>query len=599
MIAPIILLALSFAPAQTGASQQTASSQQASRSYRISGAIVDSITGTPVRRADVTISATSGDGEDETIRTTDGTFSFDGVQPNRKYRLFAAAPGYISEGYDQHQGFYSAIAVGDAFDSEHIVFRLRPQAVIYGTVTDEHGEPVRHAGVMLVSFARGGRTPSVDQVQQTNDLGEYRISRLSPGNYIVMVQASPWYAQSGFKFVPQVQVSEASVSTNDSGSVSTNDNASVSLNEGSSLSVVEGPITPRLDPALDVVYPTTFYPSVTDAHDAEEIQIAAGEKREADIALAPVPAAHIRVTNVPVANNSATGNNSVFVSFQVQQSIFGVPVTGGSVASAYIGPGEYEISGVPAGNATLTINQFGTEHRTTETLQANFSAATIDASTAVSAANISGQVIFAGDPPPSIQGSVFLSNGQRTSYSARLRKDGTFSFDSSQLLVPGTYHVGISLNNGRGENYVQHVSATGANVTGRDIIIESGATVQFTVTVGKGLGQISGVAQLDGKPASGAMVLLIPESGQDIEDDYREDQSDTDGSFTLGRIIPGKYLLMAIQDGWDLGWRDPQVLAPFREKAQHIEVGPGQEQKVTLVALSASSRPAPQSQPTH
>jgi hypothetical protein len=51
------------------------------------------------------------------------------------------------------------------------------------------------------------------------------------------------------------------------------------------------------------------------------------------------------------------------------------------------------------------------------------------------------------------------------------------------------------------------------------------------------------------------MVLLVPAAG-DIGREARVDQSDSDGTFTLPRTRPGKYVLMAIEDGWDLEWAD-------------------------------------------
>jgi hypothetical protein len=37
---------------------------------------------------------------------------------------------------------------------------------------------------------------------------------------------------------------------------------------------------------------------------------------------------------------------------------------------------------------------------------------------------------------------------------------------------------------------------------------------------------------------------LVPESGEILDDDFRMDQSDSDGTFALREILPGKYLLM-------------------------------------------------------
>lgn len=59
-----------------------------------------------------------------------------------------------------------------------------------------------------------------------------------------------------------------------------------------------------------------------------------------------------------------------------------------------------------------------------------------------------------------------------------------------------------------------------------------------------------------------------PETGQNLEEDYRLDQSDSDRTFALGGILTGKYSLLAIEDGWDLEWTNATVLKPYLRKGQ-------------------------------
>src|SRR5258708_40269194 len=106
--------------------------------------------------------------------------------------------------------------------------------------------------------------------------------------------------------------------------------------------------------------------------------------------------------------------------------------------------------------------------------------------------------------------------------------------------------------------------------------------VQLTITLASGTGQLTGIAQLDGKLRAGVLALLLPESGENLEDDFRMDQSDSDGTFALRDILPGRYLLMAIENGWDLEWSNPAVLKPFREHAIAIEIAPGDAKNITV-----------------
>ena len=529
--------------APLSAAAQRTSAQQPAPPYRIAGVIVDASTGAPVSPADVSISV--GDDETKTTVDQDGRFSFEGVEPGKKYRLYAAALGYVSESYDQHESFSTAIAVGDGLDSQHIVFRLHPQAVIFGVVTDERGEPVRHAQVTLFVQLRGRAHPGWGGQTQTNDLGEYRFAHLREGKYYLVVEARPWYAQPVLKYAPDA---------NPSGTVS-------SLR------------APKSNPEPDVVYPITFYPGTTDEREAAELDLSAGGRQEANIQLTPVPAVHLCVVNLP--SDPARG-----VYFGANQSVFGTQIGGvPSLSFTQISPGEYEVTGLPPNNVALKIYD-GTHERP---IQAGVGAIEmLDAAAAAGAtATVSGRVIF----PPGLsapdRASVMLLDDQYGSPPAPLHKDGTFSFASVQ---PGTYRVDVQLGPHH-ENYVEQLSASGAKASGREITIETASDVQLTITMGGGLGRLTGTAQLDGKPAAGVMVLLVPDSGQNPEDDSRMDQSDSDGTFALPNIIPGKYILMAIDDGWDLDRKDPAVLKPYREKGQPIQVAAGQTQKVTVEVL--------------
>ena len=40
-------------------------------------------------------------------------------------------------------------------------------------------------------------------------------------------------------------------------------------------------------------------------------------------------------------------------------------------------------------------------------------------------------------------------------------------------------------------------------------------------------------------------------------------ESDSDGTFSLGGIVPGDYVLLAIKDGWDLEWSKSEALRPY------------------------------------
>lgn len=528
-----VLLASSFS--------ERVSAQSANSDYSIAGTVVDSVTGNPVRRAELSIILNRD--EVSTFSDESGRFRFDHLQPG-KYQLHASALGYVRQGLNQHGAFFTGVVAGNGLDSEHIIFRLHPQALIYGKIMDQNGEPVRNASVHLFAAAkRLGQLPSMLAQQQTNDLGQYRFARLMAGSYYVAVQAQPWYAETKFRYAP-AQTTRAG-----------------------------GALFPRVsgeksDSALDVVYPITFYPGIADERSASEVRVSEGETAEANIPISAVPAVHIRLTNLPV---DTPPNLNIF------RKIFGSFPMGTGVQTIQIAPGELEITGLAPGEITLTIKRSNTDQNE-RTLEANVSGSdTLDAAKPLPSATVSGRVLPPEGSGPIVDaGVMLLRDGVPGSFSP-LKKDGTFTIGAVPL---GSYRILVNL---QGElNYIQNVAASGAKVSGRDLYIAAANEIELTIVMGGGFGTISGAAIRDNRGVDGVMVLLIPDSGTNLDEDARIDQSDSDGSFQLGGIIPGKYRLLAIQDGWGLDWRNPAVLKPYLEKAETIQISASEASKNTV-----------------
>ncbi len=132
--------------AQTPATSQTATSGSGSR---ISGTVVSKLDGHPLARVRVTVQDTKSADKFESIVTADdGKFEFSSV-PAGKYNLRGAKRGYISASYDEHEQFSTAIVTGAGLETESLVLRLAPAAIIAGKILDESGDPVRRATVTL------------------------------------------------------------------------------------------------------------------------------------------------------------------------------------------------------------------------------------------------------------------------------------------------------------------------------------------------------------------------------------------------------------------------------------------------------------------
>ena len=540
---------------QSAVGQQKAAVAQAAPqpTYRISGTVVDGLTGTSLARGRVGI-APVANREDVRIVNAgdDGRFVFDNVVAG-KYSLTAEHRGYVSQSYEQHDQYATSIVTGPDLDSEGIVFRLKPEAGITGRVTDEYGEPVRDARVMLfqAGLQAGHRATFQRGSASTNDLGIYHFSHLPAGRYFVAVAAAPWYARHAF-------AEENAVGGGD-------DRGAVAGFRGA---------LPEANPALDVAYPVTFYPSATTSDGAGPVTMAAGDRFVADISLRPVAALHLRVPVTGVENEDSS-------SVTVRQMLFdSVPVPV-HTESRKVGPGSVAISGIPPGQYIVDINTWN------ESRPASVASLEIEAGG-------DRQLVYGGDralshvsgvarmenPAAAIpQGSVQLrSRKTAIVYTARIAAKGEFEF--RQPVPAGEYN--LDLSGARGFT-VKGVSGN-ARVTGETIQIGGKAPVKLTVELTDALGRIDGVVLRDGKPQAAAMVVLVPEDPSNNAGRFRRDQTDSDGSFTLASILPGKYTVVTIENGWDMEWANPEVLKPFLAKGEAVLVEARGKLKVKLGA---------------
>jgi hypothetical protein len=74
------------------------------------------------------------------------------------------------------------------------------------------------------------------------------------------------------------------------------------------------------------------------------------------------------------------------------------------------------------------------------------------------------------------------------------------------------------------------------------------------------------------KGFAGAMVVLVPKDLTAIAELGRRDQSDSDGTFALPNVEPGSYTVVAIQEGWDLDWSNPSIIARYLPGGQPVTV---------------------------
>jgi hypothetical protein len=147
------------------------------------------------------------------------------------------------------------------------------------------------------------------------------------------------------------------------------------------------------------------------------------------------------------------------------------------------------------------------------------------------------------------------------------------------LLAAGSYEVHLA----GGTAYLTGILAKDAKVSGSTVQLEEGSPA-LTLETADGRAEVSGLAQLDGKPALAAMVLLVPATlGQPGDASVvARAETNTDGSFSLTGVVPGPYILLALDRGWSVNWHDPATLARYLVHGVPVDVKPASHESITL-----------------
>lgn len=178
----------------------------------IRGRVIASDTGLPIRQANVMLiedlsrrapaanrTPPNQPNRPRTAKTDDqGAFEFKGISAGT-YRINASttqfSAQYLPLAYGAKRPMMDPglpIDLGDGQTFDKAVIALPRGGVIAGHVTDENGEPMARVQVMGLYFAPGstrGERRGPSGFAQTDDLGQFRLYGLQPGDYTVMAEA--------------------------------------------------------------------------------------------------------------------------------------------------------------------------------------------------------------------------------------------------------------------------------------------------------------------------------------------------------------------------------------------------------------------------
>ena len=241
----------------------------------------------------------------------DGHFRIENVAPGR-YRLFLEKTGLVEVNGRGLKADVNVFTVQTGHAVEDLLFRMLPTAIISGRVTDEDGDPMSGVRIVAQKKKPGKATRETVGSESTNDLGEYRLAGLFPGQYWIVAMPPP-----------DMRDYEKQQEKSPQG-----DNQS--------------------DAQPDTRYVTTYYPGTYDAMQASAVTLKAGDEMPVNLTLTPARTYRVRgiVTGVTAGQ---------------KPTVELIPKAGDSVRSNEVGPdGQFELRGVAPGSYLVRASA-GTE----------------------------------------------------------------------------------------------------------------------------------------------------------------------------------------------------------------------------------------------
>jgi hypothetical protein len=501
----------------------------------VSGKVVNSVTGQPVKKAVVTLTPAAGQKPYVTRSDESGKFLFDNVQPAH-YVATAAA-----DGYSEMRSVGKPVVVAAQQVVEDVEVRITPLAAISGKVLDEDGQPMTgvSVGVMRYVYMSSGKRLQMGSTVQTDDRGVYRLFDIQPGRYYLMafvirIGARPEQKGEVHSSVPE-----------------------------------EG-------------YAPVYYPGVAELSQASLQELSPGvESTGADFKLRRLPSYHIR--GQVTGGTGRGGRGPMVFARPCEQEEWVMPLTPIDLRVSQLPNARFDVSGAASGNYCLSVAQDGGGIAESQTVTVK--AADIDGiELAVPPAfTVSGVVSIDGAPPspmPPID-IALASTGSFGSVRSRMKSDGSFQITG---VSPGALTLLMPRS---GPLYLKSAWYGNLDVTSGLIpSLQPGTALH--ITMGTDVGEIDGKVQ-PGDVDSGIPVLVaaLPEEAYAAREDMqRQTTGPTGGSFTLSKMPPGNYKVFALQTEDFSDMYNRELMKLLEGKAASITVHAAGHEQVSVTVIS-------------
>jgi Carboxypeptidase regulatory-like domain len=534
-------------PAIGGAQVPSRTDAPTTGTAQIRGRVFDLAAGKPLRRAQIRLNSADYRQNFVTASDEQGRYEFKEL-PAGRYSLSVSKGGYVTLSYGQTRPFESGrpVELHDTQILEKVDFSLPRGAVVTGRLVDEFGDPAPNVQVtvMRYTFVQGQKrlTPT-GGADTTNDLGEFRLFGLPPGQFYICGTSRP--------------------------------------NVG-------------LGPADDdrAGYAPTYYPGVTNPSEAQRLTIGLGQARP-DVNFALVPTRTARVSGTAVDSRGRPITNGPVTIYQLSSMIF-------NTQSVIVRPdGTFVINGLTPGDYQLRAQSMTANDGSRDIAMAQITVNGDDIADVRLVADapvaVSGRVVL----DPAAAGSLAPSAFRVSTWSmptstmtmsfggvpaAQVQEDWTFTTKA----VPGRNRMAITTPPGWS---MKAVRLNGADVTDSGIDVKRNQEVRnIEIEVTNHPATLSGtVTNNRGDVPADYMVVVFARDEQRWTPGTRyilTARPDQNGQFKVSPTPPGDYLAAAFEYIEPGQSGDPDFLKQIRDRATAFSLGDGEAKTLRLKLIA-------------
>jgi hypothetical protein len=448
----------------------------------IEGMVVNSVTGDVVPRAAVLV-IEEGREPEPVFSDGEGRFRMEGLAA-RIYVVRARKRGYLEAGQGGESALRVTVEAGKAKGG--VVVKLRPYGVISGRVFDEYGEPAEGATVNACVLRR--RMMHCVGAAETNDRGEYRMTGLAPGAYLLVGTYAP----------PRG-------------------------------------LYPAAANGRREAYTPTFYPQGVERASGQKVEVAAGaETAGIDLRMLKVAMATVRGRVV-----GADGEGLKSYGLRVD----GAEVSMGTIVPTRLGSdGTFEVRDLAPGAWGLTVTTPDTSVSATVTVNGQDVEGVLIRLSAV--VPVSGQVAVEGGAAVDWeQRKLWLAEVDwALSRTAKMARDGSFRVS----VPPGRYRV---IGDGPPGAYLASVRAGATESRVLEVDLTSGAPASLKVIYRMDGGRVRCAVEAGETVREINMVLLPAEAALRRPGMIRVEGLGTGTEAEFTAVRPGEYLVAAVEAG--------------------------------------------------